>query len=79
MNEKIILGNMASLVNNMYLLSQLTTGAFDKISKQIKEQAKFNRGVILISVATTACILVMKNKIEELSDELEELKQTRGE
>ena len=79
MNEKIIFRNMGSLANNMYLLSQLTTGAFDKISKQIKDQARFNRGVILISLATTACIYYMQNKIEELSDEVKELKQMRGE
>lgn len=52
---------------------------FDVIAKNLREQRKFNRGLVLMSLLTTACMLVMHKKIERLNNEVQELKQTRGE
>lgn len=52
---------------------------FDVIAKNLREQRKFNRGVIVIALLTTAHILTLYKKIERLNKEVQELKQTRGE
>jgi len=52
---------------------------FDVIAKNLREQRKFNRGVIVIAMLTTANILTLYKIIERLNNEVQELKQTRGE
>lgn len=71
--------NEVALANTMALLSNLTTKGFESIAKNLKEQQKLNRGFTLFAVMTTAYILVMHKKIEQLSDEVKELKQTMEE
>lgn len=53
--------------------------ALDLIAKNLREQSKLNRGFALVSILTTGYILVLHKKIERLSDEVKELKQTMEE
>ena len=71
--------NEVTLANNVVLLSSLTVNGFESVAKNLKEQQKLNRGFTLISMLATAYILMMHKKIERLSDEVKELKQTMEE
>jgi hypothetical protein len=79
MNETVIMGHISSLANNVHLLTGMTTDCFTKIAASFKEQQRINRSVVLFSMFSTAYILVMHKKIERLSDEVKELKQTMEE
>ena len=52
---------------------------FELVAKNLKEQGKLNRGFALVSLLTTTYILVLHKKIERLSDEVKELRQTMEE
>lgn len=71
--------NEVALVNNITLLSSLTVKSFESVAKNLKEQQKLNRGFTLISILATAYIIMLHKKIEQLSDEVKELKQTMEE
>lgn len=61
------------------LLAEITTKGFDVVSREFGKQAKFNRKVGLFSLVITAYVIMLHKQMEKLSDEVEELKQTRGE
>lgn len=61
------------------VLASMTAKGFESVTKHLNEQMKYNRKVALFSLAATACIVLMYKKIERLSDEVKELKQTMGE
>ena len=63
----------------MAVLTNLTTKGFESMSRYITKQNKFNRKVAIFSLLITACVYVQQTKIEKLSDEVRELKRTRGE
>ena len=67
--------NESVLANEMLLLSGLTTKGFEAVARSIKEQAKLNRGFVFMSLLTTIYIVTLHKKIEQLSDEVKELKQ----
>ena len=69
----------SALATNVLLLSNLTAKGFEAVSKSLKEQAKLNRGFVAVSLLSTIYILMMHKKIERLSDEVKELKQTMEE
>ena len=71
--------NETTLAANVLLLSNLTTKGFEALSKNLKEQARLNRGFVVASLLSTIYILMMHKKIERLSDEVKELKQTMEE
>ena len=71
--------NETTLATNVLLLSNLTTKGFEALSKNLKEQARLNRGFAVASLLSTIYILMMHKKIERLSDEVKELKQTMEE
>lgn len=56
-----------------------TTKGFELISKQLRDQGKFNRRFAICSLLAAGCLLVQHSKIQKLSDEVRELKRTRGE
>lgn len=71
--------NDSIMANNVFLLSNLTTKGFEAVTRNMKEQAKLNRGFAAISLLATAYIVMLHKKIERLSDEVKELKQTMEE
>lgn len=71
--------NESVLANNVLLLSNLTTKGFEAVARSVKEQARFNRGFVFTSLLTSIYIVMLHKKIEQLSDEVKELKQTMEE
>lgn len=65
--------------NYLMELKDNVTHGFCTVNKLFKQQNKFNRNTIIASLAMLGCVVILNKKIEKLSDELEELKQTRGE
>lgn len=61
------------------MLAELTSKGFETISRHLDKQAKFNRKVGLFSLVITVYTMMLHKQMEKLSDEVEELKQTRGE
>lgn len=59
--------------------SSIIAVGFDLIAKNLKEQGKLNRRFVVFSMLSAAYILVLHKKIERLSDEVKELKQTMEE
>ena len=61
------------------VLANMTAKGFESVTKHLNEQLKYNRKVAVFSLVMTTCMVLMYKKIERLSDEVEELKQTMGE
>lgn len=56
-----------------------TTKGFEIISKQLRDQNRFNRRAVVGSLIVGAYLLVQHSKVKKLSNEVQELKRTRGE
>lgn len=61
------------------MLAEITSKGFDVVGRKFSKQASFNRKVGLFSLVITAYVIMLHKQMEKLSDEVEELKQTRGE
>lgn len=47
--------------------------------RAIREQGRFNRNMLILSIASVILISIQVKRIEKLEKEVEELKQTKGE
>ena len=57
----------------------MVTTSFQLIAKLVKDQRKFNRGMVVYSLIATANIVMLSKKIDQLTKEVAELKEPRGE
>lgn len=53
--------------------------AINNIGKTLKQQHKFNKGMALFSLGVAAYVHLNEKRVKKLNEELEELKETKGE
>ena len=61
------------------MLATTTAKGFESVTKHLNAQLKYNRKVAVFALSMLVCVGLMYKKIERLSDEVKELKQTMGE
>ena len=77
---------MVEIINYIFGSLQSSSDAIKNIRKQLRNQARFNRTLAAFAFTITTYALMVEihnygqdKKIEELSNEIEELKRVKGE
>lgn len=61
------------------LLANRVAKGFELVGKHLNRQKGFNSKIVVFSCVITVYAIMQHMKIDKLSDEVRELKQTRGE
>lgn len=77
---------MVMVINYIFESSQASSEAIKSMKKTLRDQARFNRMLTIFAFTVTTYAFMVKihnyeqdNKIEELINEIEELKRMKGE
>ena len=70
---------MVEVINYIFGSLQDSSDAIKSMKKILRNQARFNRTLTAFVFTITIYALMQNKKIEELSNEIEELKRMKGE